>query len=228
MAITPEQAEQIRQKLLEQVAKMPVDQQEALKQQVTAATPEQLEAYLKPAEGAEGSGGCLFCGIAAGKIDTVKVYEDEKIVAFLDITPAAAGQVIIAPKEHFQFIFQIPDQIVWDMFRVLKLLTPLVINITSAKGMSTYFAQGQAAGQMMEHFSINMIPRFEGDKSVFAWDRKQIDQAELKKVGAELGNGVQKILAEEKEKIEVVVRERAAQEEAKKPENLPHYPEKEV
>ena len=223
MALTSEQAEQVRQKLLEQVASMPADQQQALKDQVMKATPEQLEAYLKPAEGA---GECLFCGIAKGQVDTVKVYEDSSVVAFLDITPNKAGQVIISTKEHFQFIFQIPDTTLWNLIKAMKILMPLVINTTSASGVSIYIAQGQGAGQMMEHISINLIPRFEGDKAVFAWDRKQADKAELEKVGKEIVAGVTKTLNEEKEKIKQQIQEEASTDMEKQQLASTEYPER--
>lgn len=218
MVLTQEQAEQIREKLLEQVKALPEDQRESLRQQVMSATPEQLEAYQKPADGNGSSSGgeCLFCGIAKGNVETVKVYEDSSVVAFLDITPNKPGQVIISTKEHYQFIFQIPDQILWDMVRVMKMLMPLVINATSATGVSVYIAQGPGAGQIMEHISINLIPRFEGDKAVFVWDRKQADKSELEKIGKEIYASVEKTLKEEKEKVKSKMQDKVAEEKEKK------------
>ena len=91
MALSPEQAEQVRQQFLTQLEKFPADQREPLRQQIMNATPEQLEAAMGPREEKEEE--CLFCGIANGKIDTIKVYEDASVVAFLDITPSMAGPV---------------------------------------------------------------------------------------------------------------------------------------
>jgi len=222
MALTPEQ---IRQKLLEQVARLPAEQQAALKEQIMSATTEQLEAYSKPAQEGEG-GGCLFCGIAQGKVKTTKVFEDENVVAFLDITPNTPGQVIIAPKEHIQFIFELSDQVLWNIAKLIKMLTPFIINETKAKGLSTYFAQGPAAGQMMEHLSINLIPRFEDDKAVFAWERKQADPAELEKVAKKISSEIEKSLRQEREKIEQQMRAKMEAERPKSPEELPQSPER--
>ncbi len=221
--ITPEQAEQIRQKLLEQVAQLPAEQQAGLQEQIAQATPEQLEAYIKPAAGA---GECLFCSISKGKIETHKIFEDNSVVAFLDITPSRVGQVILTTKEHYQFLFQIPDHVLWDMVKAMKVITPLMVNLLSAEGVSTYFAQGEAAGQMVEHFSINLIPRFADDKAVFAWDRKQADKAELERVAKEISDGVQKTLKEEHEKVEKKVREKMENERVKSPDELPQFKER--
>jgi|GEM_PF-100267 len=196
--LSSEQIEKIKEQLLAQIEKLPSEQKESLKEQIVSATPEQIEAFLKQQGGA---GECLFCSIAQGKVETVKVYEDPTILAFLDITPAVAGQVIIIPKEHYQFLFQIPDQTLWDVIKVAKLLMPLVVNATAAQGANIYAAQGSAAGQRMEHFALNLIPRFEGDKAVFGWERKEVKKEELEKVAGKIKEGLEKALQEEKEKI---------------------------
>ncbi|MFC1685810.1 HIT family protein [Nanoarchaeota archaeon] len=232
MALTPEQAEEVRQKLLEQVEKLPEDQRKGLKEQVANATPEQLEAYLKPAGGAEGGTGgagggeCLFCGIGKGTVDTVKVFEDASIVAFLDITPSKPGQIIITTKAHHQFLFQIPDHDLWNLVKVMKMLMPLLINATSAKGVSIYVAQGQGAGQVMDHISVNLIPRFDDDKAVFAWDRKQAEKGDLEKVGKVISEGVAKSMQEEKQKHESVVREQMSVEKERQTLAATEFPER--
>ena len=215
MVLTQEEANQVRQKLFDQIETMPEEQREGLKKQVMALTHEQLEPYAKPAEGGVGAGECLFCGIAKGSVETIKVYEDSSVVAFLDFTPNKPGQVIISTKEHFQFIFKIPDQVLWDMTRVMKMLMPMIINVTSATGVSVYIAQGTGAGQVMEHISLNLIPRFEGDKAIFDWNRKQADKSELEKIGKELSASVQKTLNQEKENLKAQVQQQATEEKEK-------------
>ena len=79
---------------MKQIERLPEEQKQGLIEQVQSASSEQLESFIK--QGSE----CLFCGIAKGTVKTYKLYEDAGIVAFLDITPAAAGQAIIIPKEH--------------------------------------------------------------------------------------------------------------------------------
>ena len=172
MALSPEQTEQIRRKFLEQIEQLPEEQGEyraQLRQQIMNASAEQLEAALKPQEGKEVE--CIFCGIARGEVDSVKVYEDNSVVAFLDINPAAPGQVIIVPKEHLQFIFQIPDQVLWSLIKTVKLLEPFIVNATKAQGLSIYLGQGNAAGQYFKHLAVYMIPRFGEDKVTFSWPR---------------------------------------------------------
>lgn len=133
----------------------------------------------------------------------------------MDINPLHPGQVIVAPKEHHEFLHQIPDQVLWEIMRLIKTITPIIVNSTSAQGVSTYFAQGQAAGQVMDHISFNLIPRFEGDKASFSWERKQVEKSELEEVGHKIAAGLNKVLGEEKEAAEKKIREKLDEEKAK-------------
>jgi len=205
--LTPEQAESVREQLLEQIEKLPEEQKGNLREQVQTANPGQLESFIKQSSGGEE---CLFCGIGKGTVDTVKVYEDTGIVAFLDITPAAPGQVIIIPKEHYQFIFQVPDMVLWDMARIMKALMPIIVNVTKCQGISVYIAQGPAAGQRVGHVAINLIPRFEKDKAMFVWERKDANKEDLEKSAKEIKHSMEKTFAEERDKIVRKVREEIA------------------
>ncbi|MBU2523249.1 MAG: HIT family protein [Nanoarchaeota archaeon] len=206
MTLNPEQVEQIRQQFLAQIEKFPEDQREQLKQQIINATSEQLEAAMGPREGKEEE--CLFCGIANGTVATMKVYEDNSVVAFLDITPSVAGQVIVIPKEHQQFIFQISDQTLWNLFKVVKMLEPLIVNITKAGGLSIFISQGNAAGQHFKHLAINMVPRADGDNASFHWPRNEVKKEDLEDAAKFIKDGIDKMVTEEKARMEKLMKER--------------------
>ena len=226
MALNPEQTEQIRKQFLEQIEKLPEEQREQLRQQILNATPEQLEAAMNPNQGKEGKEEeCLFCGIANGDVQTFKVYEDNAVIAFLDISPSVPGQAIVIPKEHYQFIFQIPDQVLWSIFKVVKMLEPLIVNVTKAGGISIYIGQGNAAGQHFKHLSVNLVPRYEDDKASFHWERKEADKGDIENASKALMDGMQKMMKEEREKIEKALKEKQKSEKKEvKEEKLPEYP----
>ncbi len=209
MALSQEQAEQIRQRFLEQIEKLPAEQRGELREQVMNATPEQLEGALGSKDGNPGGEEeCLFCGIAKGKVETFKLYEDSNVIAFLDINPSVAGQAIIIPKEHYQFIFQIPDQVLWSIFKVVKMIEPLIVNATKSGGVSIYISQGNAAGQYFKHLAVNIIPRFSDDKAAFYWQRNDAKKEDLEKVSRTLREGMEKMVKEERDRIEKAVKER--------------------
>jgi histidine triad (HIT) family protein len=206
--LTDEQAESLKEQLRKQVEKLPEEQKAEWSDWIEKASNEQIEELLKQQQSQQGEGGeCLFCEIGKGAVDTFRIYEDAGIIAFLDINPSVAGQAIIIPKEHFQFIFQIPDQLLWDIIRIVKLITPFIVNVTKSQGLNIYIPQGPTAGQRINHFAINLIPRFENDKAVFAWDRKEVAKEDLEKAAKEIRIMIEKNLAEEKSKIEKKLRE---------------------
>ena len=63
---------------------------------------------------------CLFCEIIQGRIETFRIYESNNLVAILDINPVALGHMIIMPRNHFQFISQIPNDIIYEIFSFVK------------------------------------------------------------------------------------------------------------
>ena len=84
---------------------------------------------------------------------------------------------------------------------MMKILMPIIVNITKCQGVSIYAAQGPAAGQRVGHAAINLIPRFDGDKAVFAWDRKEFPKEELHRAAKEIKISLEKTFADEKAKL---------------------------
>jgi len=193
--------ENLRKKLLEQIEKLPDKQAKFLREQIERASPEQLEAFIKqkPSE-------CFFCQIISGKIETIKVYEDDDILAILDIYPANPGHLIVIPKKHFQFINEISDSLLNKIFIFVKTIEPILLKVVKAQGASIYMAQGQTAGQNVPHFSVNVIP----DVSL-EWKKKKVEKKELEKIGKELREEAKKNVRENIE-AERIKKEKEAKE----------------
>ncbi|MEM2956202.1 MAG: HIT domain-containing protein [Candidatus Pacearchaeota archaeon] len=202
--LTEEQAKKLKEQLLIQVEKLPEEQRVEWVEWIETASLEDLEEFIRK-QGHQGEE-CLFCGIVKGNIETTKIYENPFVIAFLDITPSVIGQTIIIPKEHWQFIFQVPDQTLWEMTRIMKILMPIIVNVTKCSGINIYVSQGAAAGQRIGHVAINLIPRFEKDKAIFLWERKEVSKDEIEKVAKEIKFSLEKTFAEEREKIAKKIR----------------------
>jgi len=110
---------------------------------------------------------CIFCKIIKGEIPSKKVYEDEKCVGILDINPASEGHVLILPKEHFQILPQIPEDLINHLFVVSKEISHSVLQAFGAKGTNIFVANGAVAGQRAPHFMVHVFQRTEGD-GIFA------------------------------------------------------------
>lgn len=106
---------------------------------------------------------CIFCGIASGKIPAKKVFEDDKVVAVLDINPAVPGHLLVIPKEHVAVMPQMPVDLVRHVGVIAKKLSHELIKKLGAEGVSVFIANGGAAGQRAPHFMMHVIPRKEDD-----------------------------------------------------------------
>lgn len=204
-----EQVDKIRQSILQQIESqdMPEDSKSKLREQVENASDEEIIQFVQQqSKGDSGESGekieCIFCGIAEGKVQTFKIFENSEVAAFLDINPAIVGQTIIIPKKHAQFLFQLPDSTVEALFLAVKKIMPILINVTKAEGISIFIPQG--IGQNLPHIAVNLIPRFKEDKDKvqFVWERKKADAAELKNIADELSARIGKEEAEDKRNIE--------------------------
>ena len=102
---------------------------------------------------------CLFCKIVAGDIPCHKLYEDERVLAFLDIGPLSAGHTLVVPKHHAAALHDLPDE---DAAAVGRVLPRLGKAVTQAVGIEAYNVlqnNGAPAGQVVMHVHLHIIPK---------------------------------------------------------------------
>jgi len=124
---------------------------------------------------------CIFCKIIAGEIPAYKVYEDEKILAFLDITPVNPGHTLVVPKEHHADLLDLPEELACQAISVIKKITPAILAGTGAKAFNLNLNNGITAGQLVSHFHWHIVPRFEGD-GYELWHGKSYGEGEAEAV----------------------------------------------
>ncbi len=107
--------------------------------------------------------GCPFCEISSGEAPASIVYRDAKVMAFMDLRPANPGHVLVIPREHWETIHEVPDSILVDVFRIVKRVAGAVREAVNAEGINVIQSNGRAAYQMVDHFHVHVIPRFQGD-----------------------------------------------------------------
>ncbi|MGM0591416.1 MAG: HIT family protein [Halobacteriota archaeon] len=106
---------------------------------------------------------CIFCRIVDGDIPSRTVYEDESVLAFLDVNPLSRGHTLVIPKAHHERLNDTPVDLAADVFAALHELTTAVEVAVDADGSNVAFNNGTAAGQEVPHVHGHIIPRFEGD-----------------------------------------------------------------
>ncbi len=107
---------------------------------------------------------CIFCKIINGEIDSYKIYEDENALAFLDINPHAKGHTLVIPKIHAETIFEINNEQLENLFRVVKRVTEKIDSILHPEGYNIGWNHGKIGGQVVPHLHIHIMPRYSGDR----------------------------------------------------------------
>jgi histidine triad (HIT) family protein len=106
---------------------------------------------------------CLFCDIIAKKKPAQIVYEDDAVVATLDIFPRAIGHTLVLPKKHVQNILELSADDVGPVFMGVKNVVALLKKTLQPDGFTIGINHGRVSGQAVEHLHIHIIPRFEDD-----------------------------------------------------------------
>jgi histidine triad (HIT) family protein len=133
----------------------------------------------------------LFLKIINGEIPAVKVYEDEYTMAFLDIKPVNPGHTLVIPKEHSKNFLETPDDTIQRLFPVAKKVANAVKKAVDADGINIHINNEPAAGQVVFHTHIHIIPRFEGD-GLRLWGGNEYKKGEDEKIGTLIRENLEK------------------------------------
>lgn len=106
---------------------------------------------------------CLFCNIISGTIPCTKVYEDDTVLAFLDINPVNIGHTLVIPKAHHMNVYETPDETLAHVMTIVKKLSISIKKALNADGINIEMNNDPVAGQIIFHTHIHIIPRFSGD-----------------------------------------------------------------
>ncbi len=134
---------------------------------------------------------CIFCKLANGVFPTNKIYEDDDFTVILDASPANKGHSLILPKEHFDNLFEIDEEVAKKVLPLAKKIGAVLKTELNADGINVVQNNGTAAGQTVFHFHTHIIPRFNDDNVGLGWPQNEVDadeQAELAKtLAAKIG-----------------------------------------
>ena len=112
---------------------------------------------------------CIFCKIAAGQIPCHKLYEDDQVLAFLDVGPLSEGHTLIIPKAHYVTIDQMPADLAAACMAVVPALSRAIVAATGAEGWNVLQNNGRISGQAVDHVHVHIIPRRSGDGLGYRW-----------------------------------------------------------
>lgn len=120
---------------------------------------------------------CIFCKIVKKEIPSDIIYEDNEMISFLDINPVSDGHLLIIPKEHFHWMYDVPDELLASLFvkskRIMKHLK---------EKMNVDFIVEAVVGVDVAHFHIHLVPRKYGDGLANFWPTKKYKDGESERI----------------------------------------------
>lgn len=131
---------------------------------------------------------CVFCKIAAGELPAHTLYEDERVLAFLDIQPGCQGHSLVIPKAHAESFFALEDADRDAVFAAARRVAEALVAETGAEGLNLHQSNGAAAGQVVFHFHLHLLPRRRGDGLRGPWTPGQAAPEALAALAERVGS----------------------------------------
>lgn len=127
---------------------------------------------------------CIFCAIAAGEIPSFKVYEDDVVLAYLDINPFSFGHTLVIPKAHTTGLLDTDEATLAAILARVKKVAAHIKSHLPCDGFNILQNNGAAAGQTVNHLHFHIVPRQNGD--TLAFENSKGDMAALQKLAERL------------------------------------------
>lgn len=139
---------------------------------------------------ADQMGDCLFCSIAAGDIPSAKVYDDDRVFAFLDINPLRRGHTLVVPKAHAERLEQADPEDAGALLKAAQKLGKTLADLTGDPDATLAINNGPGAGQEVGHVHLHIVPRASDDgvgpvHALFS-ERPDVPENDLKVLAAQI------------------------------------------
>jgi histidine triad (HIT) family protein len=130
---------------------------------------------------------CIFCKIVAGELPASIVDEDERTIAFMDISPATRGHALVIPRAHTPDLLSIDPEELAAVAVAARRLAIRIKERLSADGVNVINSCGAAAWQTVFHFHLHVIPRYDGDPLRLPWVPTPGDPAAVSAAATAIG-----------------------------------------
>ncbi|MFE8700236.1 HIT family protein [Cytobacillus sp. FJAT-54145] len=136
---------------------------------------------------------CIFCKIVNGDIPAAKVFENEHVVAFLDISQVTKGHTLIIPKVHKENLYELTPEIAKNLFEVVPQIANGIKAAYKPVGLNLLNNNGEKAGQSVFHFHLHLLPRYgeeDGFGAVWKSHQSEYTPEDLQKIAQEINNQI--------------------------------------
>ena len=126
---------------------------------------------------------CVFCKIRDGQIPSMKIFEDDRTLAFMDINPLGPGHRLVIPKTHAATIFEADLEDLHAAIATAQQVARAIREALAPDGLNILQANGAAAFQSVPHFHLHLIPRWANDGKGFDWKMVPGHRDQIMKAG---------------------------------------------
>jgi histidine triad (HIT) family protein len=137
---------------------------------------------------------CVFCNLVAGEGEASVVYEDERLLGFMDLHPVNPGHVVLVPRQHATSMAEVDEETGAHVFTTaMRMQQAIRASGVRCEGINVFVADGRAAFQDVFHFHLHVIPRFDGDPFKIEADWKEASRTELDRVAAHIRSSYEEL-----------------------------------
>jgi histidine triad (HIT) family protein len=129
---------------------------------------------------------CVFCKMVAGQVPVMKIYEDEVVLAFLDIGPISDGHTLVIPKQHFERLHDCSAELLGRFAANLGKIAKAVTGAMNCDGYNVLCNNGKAAGQLIDHVHFHIIPRSSKDGVFNRWPAYKYEEGKIEQIAASI------------------------------------------
>lgn len=135
---------------------------------------------------------CIFCKIARGDLPCFKVYEDDKVLAFMDINPVSQGHTLLVPKRHAENLWEIPEADLAAIHLASKRVIHAIKKALDPVGVALLQLNGRGVNQVVKHYHLHVMPRSSGEPQlpVASWELKEGDMDSIKRVSEKIASAL--------------------------------------
>jgi histidine triad (HIT) family protein len=124
--------------------------------------------------------------MVGGQIPVIKIYEDEVVLAFLDIGPVSDGHTLVIPKQHFEKLHDCPAELLGRVSSRLGKIAKAVAAGMNSDGYNVLCNNGRPAGQLVEHLHFHIIPRNTGDGVFNRWPAYKYEEGKIEEIATKI------------------------------------------
>lgn len=139
------------------------------------------------------SNDCIFCKIVAGEIPSAKVYEDEDVLAFLDISQVSKGHTLVIPKKHSRNLYDTSPEVASKLFAAVPKIANALKDTYNPVGLNLLNNNEAEANQSVFHLHLHLIPKYkvgEGFDVVWETNADKYSGEDLQKIAEEIRSSI--------------------------------------